>query len=398
MYDRLKPSNTYSANFFHTLMHLDNHWDQYNPSPPSTPKGPPTYSTMDEDFLALIGELGTLDNISIPHLMDLATEFRKEKKAVRHLYTRDTYREIHHLLCQMLTSYQESLRVLSRLEKPQGEAALTERVLDVTFPGLWLHTMAYGSVLESHFERMSDILGVIMQSKPWVKTTAPNDSEVHAPRTTLPESESQDPESQQDDPESTQDSELIAVQPRTKLTETATITTSQSFHKWSRLMVSYFEAFKIVINYVKERKTKSLSLSLTVVKIPHQGREMMTWSDLADGPYDTVSEKLPTSRADTPSLRFAPPDEPVVDPASDAAWAAQLKAITNAEDFRRAIRYIKDMHSSLADSFSPTSALSTGDDFKGTVHCEAGLASLAYARNSKYRPLDGNDLWFSLVC
>jgi hypothetical protein len=389
MHARLKPSNKYSADFVNTLLYLENHWDHYNPSPPSTPAGQPKYSALDEDFLSMIAEPDMLDNLSIPHLMDLATEFLGDcdRKAVRHLYTQDTYREIHHLLCQLLTSYQEGLRVLNEFEKSKGAEALTERVLDVAAAGLCLHTMAYGSVLERHFERMSDILSVIMQSKPWVKTTAPNDSKERAHP---PESESQDA-----DPESSQDSELIAVQPKTKLTETDMITTSQSFHKWSRLMVSYFESYKIVVNYVKER---SLSLSLTIVKIPHQGQQMTTWSDLADGPYDIVSAKLPTSPAPFEGfLRFALPDKSVVDPTSDAAWAAQLKAITNAEDFRRAIRYIQTVHSSLTEFFCDTAPLSTGDGFKGTVHCEAGLASLAYARDTDYRPL-GIDLWFSLVC
>ena len=164
-------------------------------------------------------------------------------------------------------------------------------------------------------------------------------------------------------------------------------------------MVSYFEAYKIVVDYVQAKQAKTLSL--TIVKIPHQGRRMMSWLDLADGPYDTVSGKLPTamSHVDTPSLRFSALDEPIVDLATDdTAWAEQLKAITNAADFRRAIKYIQNRHTSIAKYFDPEAALSTGDGFKGTVHCEAGLASLSYACNTKYGPPDEHSLWFAQVC
>jgi hypothetical protein len=402
MYTRLKPSNTYSANFFDALTYLDDHWDQYNPNPPSTPKVSPKYSLLEENFLSFIipiQESNAIKNLSIPHLLDLATAFGREGKAVRHIYTEDTYREIHQLLCKMLAAYRENLRELSEFQKPQGKKVLAERVAAATFTGLFLHTMAYCPILERHFERMSDILGVIMQTRPWVKTTTPNDPEGPEYRKILPEGKShlEGPPDQDDpDSESYQDSELIAVQPRTKLTETAVITTSQSFHKWSRLMVSYFDAYKIVVDYVKAKQSKSLSL--TIIKIPHQGRRMMKWTDLADGPFDIVSEMLP-SHVDTPSSRFSALDESIVDlTADDAAWAEQLKAITNAADFRRAIKYIQDAHTSIAEFFDPTAPLSTGDGFKGTVHCEAGLASLAYAHNTEYGPPDEHSLWFAQVC
>jgi hypothetical protein len=165
-------------------------------------------------------------------------------------------------------------------------------------------------------------------------------------------------------------------------------------------MVSYFEAHKIVVDHVKAKTKRSKSLSLTIVKIPHQGRMMMSWSDLAaDGPYDT--EKLPTamSHVDTPSLRFSELDEPIVDLATDdTAWAEQLNAITNAADFRRAIKYIQDTHTSITEFFDSEASLSTGDGFTGTVHCEAGLASLSYAHNTEYGPADEHSLWFAQVC
>ena len=183
----------------------------------------------------------------------------------------------------MLAAYQENLCELSEFKKPQDKKVLAEHVATATFTGLFLHTMAYGPILERHFERMSDILSVIMQTRLWVKTTMPNDPEGPEYRKILPQGKLQlEDLTDQDNPdsESYQDSELIAVQPCTKLTETAIITMSQSFHKWSRLMVLYFEAYKIVVDYVKAKQSKSLSL--TIIKILHQGQRMMKWADLAD--------------------------------------------------------------------------------------------------------------------
>ena len=396
MYDRLKPSNQYSANFINTLLHLDDAWEHYNPKPPSTPNGTPKYSAMDEDFLDFVVLLPhQIQGLSIPHLMRLASEFTIKKKPVQHLYTRDTYREIHHLLCKLLTAYQERLHKLNEFTKPQGKEVLVWSVIDVAFVGVGLHTMAYGSVLQKHFEGMSNHLITVMKSKPWVKK--PNDPEVREHSTILPEGALPSDEPQ-DDPELLQDSELIAVQPQTKITDTGVLGMSESFYKWSRLMVSYFEALKTVTNFVKDKKSKFISL--TVVNIPHQGQKMMTLSDLADGPYDTVEEKHPTFRFDTPSLRFGnPPDKPEVDSATDdAAWAAQLKTITNADDFRRAIKYITSTHTSMTKFFDETAALSVGDKFTGTVHCEVGLASLVHARNTEYDTPDPSSLWFASVC
>ena len=402
MFDRLKPSNKYSADFLNTLMHLDDAWEFYDPKPPSTPNGTPKYSAVDEDFLDFVDQFqDQIEGLSIPHLTRLASEFKIKKKPVQHLYTKDTYREIHHLLCKLLAAYQKRLCKLSQFTKPQGKDVLIPDVIDVAFVGVGLHTMAYGSVLHKHFEAMSDILNTVMQSKPWEKKTMPNDPEVREHNTILSEGTfpSDDPQDDlQDDPELLQDSELIAVQPQTKITDTGMLGVSESFHKWSRLMVSYFEAVKTVTNFVKDKKSKFISL--TVVDIPHQGEKMMKWSDLADGPYDTVEENHPTFRFDTPSLRFAnAPDKPEVDLATDdTAWAAQLKEITNADDFRRTVKYITSKHSSIAQFFDNTAALSVGDHFKGTVHCEAGLASLVHARNTEYETSDPSSLWFASVC
>jgi hypothetical protein len=406
MYTRLKPSNLRSADFFDTLTHLDGHWSQYKPRPPSTPKGSPKYSVLEENFLKFvlgIQESNMIDISFIPHLLRLAKAFKNNGKAVRHLYTKDTYREIHHLLCKLLAAYREHLRELTEFKKSQGKTVFSERVHAVTSAGLFLHTMAYGPILERHFAHMASILGVIMQARPWENTTSSNDPEERESRTILPESKShlEGPPDQDDpDSESYQDSELIAVQPDTKLTETTVITPSQSFHKWSRLMVSYFEAGKIVVEHVKARTSKTLSL--TIIKIPHQGQRMMSWSDVADsGSYD-AGERLATamSYVDSPPLRFSALDESTVDLATDdTAWAKQLNAITNAADFRRAIKYIQNTHSSAtAELFNPEAPLSTGEGFKGTVHCEAGLASLSYARNTEYSPLDEHSLWFAQVC
>ena len=227
MYTRLKPSNTYSSNFFNALTHLDVHWDRYNPNPPFTPKGSPKYSSLEENFLDFIIEiqkLNMIENLSIPHLLELATAFGAQRKAVHHLYTQDTYREIHHLLCKLLAVYREQLHELTEFQKSLGKDVLSDRIRDVTFTGLCLHTMAYGPILERHFDNMSDILGRLMQTMPWVQMTTPNNPES---RTTLPESKSHPLDQDDPDPESYQDSELIAIQPRTKLTETTAITTSQ---------------------------------------------------------------------------------------------------------------------------------------------------------------------------
>ena len=114
--------------------------------------------------------------------------------------------------------------------------------------------------------------------------------------------------------------------------------------------------------------------------------------------FDIVLEMCP-SYVDTPSSRFSALDESIVDlTADDAAWAEQLKAITNAADFCRAIIYIQDAHMSIAKFFDPTAPLSTRDGFKGTMYCEAGLASLAYAHNTEHGPPDKHSLWFAQVC
>jgi hypothetical protein len=147
---------------------------------------------------------------------------------------------------------------------------------------------------------------------------------------------------------------------------------------------------------------------MTIVALPHQGRKMKPWSHLVKDQFtkfNTVEEDLSASGSSTASSTFSSghrfahlPDLPEVGLATDNdIWASKLMAITNADDFKCAIAYILSKHSYFAPHFCSTAPLSMGNTFKGTVHCEAGLASLEYARNTRYDTLDPSALWFASV-
>jgi hypothetical protein len=255
MYFRMK-NTIYSADFLATLTHLNKNWNSYKPKPPSTPTGAPEYSDMDENFLDLVPLIpNVIENISIPYLTRLAENFETERQPIEHLYTKDTYQEIHNLLCELFTAYQKGLRSLKDFVKKNGKQTLADNIASVALVGIMLHTMAYGSFLGDHFKGMSDLLNMILRDRLWEKkldstTVVPIKEHEHS---TVSSKGGIFPEDPQDDPELLQDLELVSVQPRTRITDTTVLTVDESFHKWSRLMVSYFEAIKTIIEFIKEK-------------------------------------------------------------------------------------------------------------------------------------------------
>jgi len=223
------------------------------------------------------------------------------------------------------------------------------------------------------------------------------------------------------------DTELQGVQPRTILDDHP-LPVWEAYRDWLRLMVSYFDAARTVSNYVNVYKPSSMSIK--VLAIPFQGQEMLPWTQLASMFFEPQEVDFPsnlysTSANTTSHVPYSTShSDPTIDPlftdpfytgkahadstldplsteppltddmalsasedstnsemeelSGDVAWVAELRSITSAAEFTRAIEILWKNSLYFQHAFDPISPLSLGNRFVGTMHCKSIIACFIY--------------------
>jgi hypothetical protein len=330
----------------------------YKPAPES-----PLPNPLDETFFENLPKLASRCKLEIPFLLALA---RCQAKDRPQLYSAETCEEFHTVLIEVLKHFHLALQHLNTFRHPEGQASLESIVNDVLFYGLLLHTIVYGSMIESHLQGIADLL-VLLYNKHI--QAGPNKGSTDGGE----EAEEED-------------TELAAVQPRT-MQEDGPLTVWQSFRDWLRLMVSFFESARNLCDYVTHYCPSSISVK--VVAIPNPGQLMVPLYELPSKffpsmetpavPGDTETEEadIPEDSVSSEDLTSSVSSREELELTSDFQWATNLRGIINIGDFIKAIRFVSNNSEYFQTKFRSTSALFKGT-FWGTLHCEACIASLIY--------------------
>jgi len=366
---------------------------------------PSPYLNLDISFLHILPQISARANIKIPYLTNLAQSYANDSASLP-IYNASTCNEYHQVLCTLLRGLRDGLASLKQFQPSQGHTLLEQLIDDVLFYSMILHSMVYGSWMETHLQEIADLL-ITSHSRSASNTN--NTGEI------------EDIEGE--------DTELRSIQPSTVQGDRP-LPVWEAFRDWLRLIVSYFEAGSIVSNYVNIYGPESMSIK--VIGILHQGQDMLSWMDLASllferkPAYAALSMENSTARGKVysaskdgvnPALRDniipTPEDdanftlEDVTDSSleystdtssedgseeldTDAVWANGLVEITNVDEFSRAISILQGSSTYFSDAFEGGSPLSMGNRFTGTIHCEAFIACLIYLAHSSGKKVNSS--------
>jgi hypothetical protein len=242
--------------FFNSLINLgpfiykSSSTDQPIPSP---------YLNLDISFLHILPEISARANIKIPYLINLAQSYAKDSVSLP-IYNASTCNEYHQVLCTLLRGLRDGLSSLKQFQPSQGRTLLEQLIDDVLYYSMILHSMVYGSWMETHLQEIGDLL---------ITSHARSASNVNKI------GEIEDIEGE--------DTELKSIQPSTVQGDRP-LPVWEAFRGWLRLIVSYLEAGSIVTNYVHIYGPESMSIK--VIGIPHQGQDMLSWMDLASALFE----------------------------------------------------------------------------------------------------------------
>jgi len=268
-----------------------------------------------------------VNDLEIPNLM----QHSREKS--HPIYRAQTCRDFHRLLCALLEGYQKCLSHLQRTFTKMTPQTLLENktqfqdAINITLTYMSaLRTLIQSSAISEHLEKFHHVLDVEVGNK------GVNDDD--------------------DDEEEEEDTDLIGVQPMTMIGGVEPLSVCNAYKRWLRLQVTYLESAAVLTKLASKFPNNAAStspgnaapddeiMSIKVIAIGHQGSQMHPWElvirDII-GPNDTI---LP------------------------------------ADDAINLIRRLMSNDPVLKRTFS---RLSTGEGFRGTLHCEACLASLMRA-------------------
>ena len=362
------------------------------------------------------------------------------------LYNAKTSTEFHSILRTVLSGLKESLEKLGNFKAQDGQKGLENCVKDVAFYGLALHSIVYGSMLEPHLCAIKDLLqrhhsAFVARAKKKKKPSQNQQSPMQTASQIAPdetEFEFDETETEFDEIEIEQDAEteLMEVQPRTRQND-VNLPVWEAFREWLHLMVSYFESYRVLTDYLATHVNASLSdlppslFKIKVATVPLQRDDMTPWKELvpkyvestnntiahptsddhtvsdesiSEGPTESHAGDIPitddTRAADlfnaTSTGGYFSPERDLdntyvvhydgssaasqsgSDDADTLTLASKLNKITSADDVFKIIKLLRgsDTTKHFEVNFCPESPLAKGNRFKGTVHCEASLASL----------------------
>ena len=262
----------------------------------------------------------------IPHIREQA-ELAAANKDFQ-LYNKNTCKEFHLLLLELLQRFQTSLKDLkANVDNDQ----FPNYVRQVLSAGYGLQTMSKGTALRMHLRTIEAKL---------VDPRRP-DMSMPMPRGNAEKDEEQG-KAQGEEQDEEQDEELEAVQTSAVSMEhnvPVPVPLWKSYRNWLKLMVIYFDAVSTLFQYITGPTFNNQRISLKILVAPPTDKALLPWRELFNDPklFPTETEADPFS-TNADILNFL----------NDAA-------LSNKE----CVRFLKALK-----------------EFSGTLHCEACLASL----------------------
>jgi hypothetical protein len=378
------------------------------------PKDPLSANLSDRSFVKFVPMIATRCKIKIPYLQAVASRY-SEGLALdsTQIYTPETCKEFHLVLCSLLQVFFDSLESLHKSKEaiellkeatngskevtkeakvakdkaPKEAEAFPARVWDIAFIGSCLRAIAYGTTIEVHLQTIEHLLlkakrGEAKEREKQEKQKQKDDDKASAKAKAKLEAKAkartkakgkgkeqeqeqeeqeqekkkkkkEDNDEDKDEDEDEEDTELLSVQPDTIINGTTPLAIWESCRDWLRLMVTPFEAVDILLGHIF-RNPPSTGISITTIAIPHQGTAMLHWKDLLCAYYHPHPDPT-TSNTDMPTL------EQVI---------AAIDSLPDDPDLAVAKHF--------SQKFDVGRVFSETPRFTGTLHCELLLAILMY--------------------
>jgi len=332
---------SYSIPFMQGLQMAGEHLSTLFPQP--SPLSDKQYQ-LDREFVSLVSNshvrqfLEALPNVNIEVLVQRKHLYASETTNVSQLATfhdAETCSDFHNLLYALLCDYGGTLFLVRDVRKDIKNAikqtSLTvERKADFvrrlsrTASRLMmaitvLRSLLNSSALEAHLVHIEHILAHSRAENPSSMAAFGGDAEE-------------------------EDTELVSVQPST-MDDGAQLSVAASYMRWLRLQMVYFDAIKVICRVAQRMSTNDIAtpLSLKVVAVGHQGRQMHKWRDV-------INSILPDAN----------PMNPNTFTASQAIATLEKLMLEN---------------DTMNHALGPNGGLSRGAGFLGTLHSEIGLAT-----------------------
>jgi hypothetical protein len=216
----------------------------------------PDCKNCDGSFIRAIPLLSELADTKIPFLSEFAkTRDPNEIHQLSEIYDRNTCIEFHLLLCELLSKFKNSLNSVERKRKKKnGESQDVLKALrKVRIVGYYLRTMVRSSVMEAHLQSISSRLD-FDTTKSW--TPGPEDSE------------------------DTDIAEFQRLKPFS-MRRGRVVLLWESYRDWLMLLVHYFDAAEELALYVKSYG-RNLKISISILSPPKSDKLTLSWTDLLE--------------------------------------------------------------------------------------------------------------------
>lgn len=335
------------------------------------------------------------------------------------LYSKDTHSEFHQLLLNFLALFRDSLDTLANLGVAMDASnnnphSNSKTSLDnVLLYGLALQKLSKSSALQTHLQAIAPSLE--------------DHRRAHTLTSTL--------NNEQDGACNELDEELAAVQPYVTTDKGAMIPLWRSYRDWLRLIVVHFDAAHLLGRYFAEPPLQSQTISFKILVAPYVDKILLPWNTLLTSPHfptgdqDATNEEIVQFLTDsisanpTKALGSAKGLSTVweklnKEKVDKEKWNKQLERVKqevknlrksklpgwsdHADDLGNWLENLQSSDDSKLESkmtekinlliysarfFQNFAKATNPDGFKGTLHCEACLASLLPGQN---KPQDFN--------
>jgi len=320
------------------------------------------------------------------------------------LYTEDTCTEFHRLLIFLLVRFEECLEELGQMrgdEKVLCSKEFKKSVEQVTMCGYALQRLFHGAALRMHLKTIAPLL---MHSN------------------FLPQKEMPVPAPGEAEEQEEFDEDLKAVQPFVNVNGVVQTRLWMSYIDWLGLIVVHFDAVEILVRYFTGEGWRDKDIFIHILIPPPVGKHLLPWRELLTDPtlFPTKTTwNLSDRQADMTNdgiLKFL---DNAIDSASDSHTQANavitwwgkrnLRSTIDSleklkfsklpgweESATRLLDTLKGLHdvpergsnldleisgditaiSQSGKFFATLASMKTERDFRGTLHCEAFLASL----------------------
>jgi hypothetical protein len=317
------------------------------------------------------------------------------------LYNRNTCKEFHALLLELLQRFQESLDGLSICRDAgdvptEGSDEFKGHLVAVMLSGYALQRIAKGTAFQMHLKTIQRLLGDHRRA----------DAQKSVPA---------EWGKGQDEEQDGRDEDLEAVQPSVTREENVPMPLWKSYRDWLRLILVHFDAVDILVGYVTGPHFQYEAISIQILVAPPVDKALLPWRELfADSKLFPTTSPLST-KTNEEILKFLD-DATSSKPEEYLKYANAAKSHWKRSEVASTIQRVNDLRSStlpgwdgctqklletltdwtrcssessaqddiahtiqsLCDSAKFFADLATMRGFSGTLHCEACLASFLH--------------------